>query len=393
MIGGLGSRVLQLVALVAVVAVGLFGGSASAAPPGLEAAKRSTVAIVDATQGIFGSGVVLRPGWVLTAGHVVDAAADYGLDYTVRLDDGVEYSYEVAKTSQTVDLALLRLSEDVGIPVAFGPKDVSSGDEVYALGYPTGLNGLVVTKGIVSSVNQETDGDLYLQTDASINPGNSGGPLVNAGGSLVGINVAKNAAQAVDNIGFAVPLDQVEEFLRDTSVTPAGAASLVASAGMASGPGAAAGAGGGGDAGLLLLGVFMAGAGAITWLVMSARRARLAIPNSSQSVGLSFGSSSAELTLGSRVQLSFSGPSGRWDREVDLPVIIGRAQDADISLDDNRVSRHHARVFAATASSKVMIQDLGSRNGVQAGDTKVAETGLDVGVSVQLGDTVVTRRA
>jgi serine protease Do len=52
-----------------------------------------------------------------------------------------------------------------------------------------------------------------LQTDAAINPGNSGGALVNADGLVIGINSAKLAANGVEGMGFAIPINTVSSIV------------------------------------------------------------------------------------------------------------------------------------------------------------------------------------
>ena len=50
--------------------------------------------------------------------------------------------------------------------------------------------------------------DTKIITDAAINSGNSGGPLINYYGEVMGVAIAKIASIGVDNIAFAIPVEQ-----------------------------------------------------------------------------------------------------------------------------------------------------------------------------------------
>jgi serine protease Do len=85
-----------------------------------------------------------------------------------------------------------------------------------------------VTTGVISALDRSLRaGDHtfhgFLQTDASINPGNSGGPLLNAEGSLIGINSAIYGGGA-QGIGFAIPINTamrvVNELIEHGEVQP-----------------------------------------------------------------------------------------------------------------------------------------------------------------------------
>jgi Do/DeqQ family serine protease len=156
----------------------------------------------------LGSGVIIsRAGHVLTNEHVVARASRI----QVTLSDGRELEATVVGADPTNDLAVLLVQTDEELPwIAPGTSyDVMVGEPVIAIGNPFGLSNTVTT-GVVSALDRSIRSSQntfhgFLQTDASINPGNSGGPLLNAEGSLIGINTA--IYSGAEGIGFAIPID------------------------------------------------------------------------------------------------------------------------------------------------------------------------------------------
>ncbi len=182
-----------------------------------------------------GTGVVLdAEGHVLTNAHVATAAGA-GADIRVALSDGRLYGATTVGTDASTDLAVLSITgaPDDLVPAAFGSSDaVEVGQQVMAVGNPLGLSDTVTT-GIISATDRPvTTSDSgsgaqrvpgtsgqgsepvvtnALQTDAAINPGNSGGPLVDAAGTVIGINssIASSTGASV-GLGFAIPGDEAQ---------------------------------------------------------------------------------------------------------------------------------------------------------------------------------------
>lgn len=183
------------------------------------------------TQGQGSGAVIDESGIIVTNFHVVQGA----VRVRIFFQDGNEpVDGRVIGTDPDRDLAVIQVPEPGLTPIKIGSSDaLRLGDEVIALGFPLGLGGPTVTKGIVSGKNrnlevprQNAEGgeDLVqfqglLQTDAAINPGNSGGPLIDTAGRLVGINTAAAGAGSAENVGFAIAIDSalpvIEEILSE----------------------------------------------------------------------------------------------------------------------------------------------------------------------------------
>jgi serine protease Do len=169
----------------------------------------------------LGSGFVVNDdGYVVNNNHVIEGetrisvvvyqGGSGGLTRK-RIDD-----VEIVALNPFVDLALLKLPpvENLKLTSEFlgNLEDLSVGDAVFAVGAPLGLE-RSVSQGILSTLNRNFDGLIYLQTDAAINPGNSGGPLFNMKGDVIG--VTNMGFRGTDNLGFAIPISYVKDFLRN----------------------------------------------------------------------------------------------------------------------------------------------------------------------------------
>ncbi len=167
-----------------------------------------------------GSGFFVNSnGMIVTNKHVV---GDQGADYTVITNDGKEYSAKVLARDPIKDIAVIKVEGNNFPTLGFGnSSDLKIGQTVVAIGNSLGEFSNSVSKGIISGLQRNVTAGSGLgqteqlsniiQTDAAINPGNSGGPLLNIDGKVIGINVAM--AQNAQNIGFAIPSDQIAKIV------------------------------------------------------------------------------------------------------------------------------------------------------------------------------------
>ena len=172
-----------------------------------------------APQEVSGSGVVIEGKRILTNAHVVGYASQVQIQAS---EAGDKVSATVVAIGRGIDLAILKLDDETFFdnhpPVARASLLPEVRDAVFAYGYPTGGNSLSITKGIVSRIEfvgySFASAGLRIQIDAAINPGNSGGPVI-AGDKMVGLAFA--GASNAQNIGYIIPNEEVELFLRDVA--------------------------------------------------------------------------------------------------------------------------------------------------------------------------------
>jgi S1-C subfamily serine protease len=171
----------------------------------------------------FAAGFVLRAdGWIVTAEHAVARARRV----VARLPDGRRVEARSIAADPLSDVAVARLDGAPElVPAAIAAAAPERGRPVAALGNPLGY-GASLTVGVVSAPTRDGGPDTpydLLQHDAALNPGSSGGPLVDAGGAVVGMNVAiADGARRDVGVAFAVPIEVVtriaDRLIRDGAV-------------------------------------------------------------------------------------------------------------------------------------------------------------------------------
>jgi signal transduction histidine kinase/pSer/pThr/pTyr-binding forkhead associated (FHA) protein len=89
-----------------------------------------------------------------------------------------------------------------------------------------------------------------------------------------------------------------------------------------------------------------------------------------------------------KIAIVSEGENGRvFDFEDTAEVVVGRDEQCSITLVDPKVSRRHARFFSR--NNRILVEDMGSSNGIRVNGMKVQEMALEEGDKVVLGDTIL----
>lgn len=348
-----------------------------------------------------GSGFVLSrvPGtrdeyYYLTNYHVVQGGQEIIVGFPT--DAGiVRYNAQPIRHSSELDLAVLRLRKDdasnthVPSVLAIAVREIRKGEAVAALGYPGSADaktsGLAdpaffettLTQGAVSKVSlgawEENGRKLEIvQHTAAVNTGNSGGPLLDECGQVVGINtqISLMTFGGVPTNGtfWASSSNAVHHFLADSDVpyaTETSACGAVAVVGTTS-------TNMGGPLAIwVIVAIAVSGVAAAATLtvVLIGRKpesGRGSPRFQSRERSHSSKGSGAELL---RLRIEGGQSIGLTSGQLIAGATIGRAVSNTLSLDDDTLSRSHARLDLSGRTLR--ITDLGSTNGTSVDGSRL----------------------
>lgn len=175
----------------------------------VERAGRSVVA-VHARPRFSSSGVIWRPGVIVTAQHTIRREEEI----TVTLPDGVNRAATLAGSDPGTDLAVLRVEEPAGTPAAQGAPETRPGHLALAVGRSED-SGVNATMGIISAVSgpwRTWRGgrlDQYIRLDLTMYPASSGAVVTDSAGTAIGI-----ATSALSRLaGLAIPASTINRVL------------------------------------------------------------------------------------------------------------------------------------------------------------------------------------
>lgn len=152
---------------------------------------------------------VIAPGIVATAWHCAAYYRDgnaLGIQFPATNSAGPDQRYDARITWATgvfdgladYDLALVEINTQERLPLAYGIPytELRITDEVMAIGYLGNLpfksgEGRIIAFADGADIDPSFPADeLLIFTDAMIDSGDSGGPLLDDGGTVIGVNVA-----------------------------------------------------------------------------------------------------------------------------------------------------------------------------------------------------------
>jgi S1-C subfamily serine protease len=167
----------------------------------VERAGKSVVA-VHARPRFSSSGVIWRPGVIVTTEHTIRREEEI----TVTLPDGTDNPATLVGADAGTDIAVLKLAEAAGEAATLSSAELRPGYLALAIGRSEN-SGVNATLGIISAVSGSWRTwrggrlDQYIRLDLTMYPSSSGAAVIDTSGTVIGI-----ATSGLSRIaGLAIP--------------------------------------------------------------------------------------------------------------------------------------------------------------------------------------------
>ena len=136
----------------------------------------------------------------------------------ITMTDGSKHKVEkVIGYDEEKDIAILKIEGSGFDALRLGDSDkIVSGEKVYAIGSPKGLEN-TISEGIISSTSREINGQKMIQITTPISDGSSGGALFNSKCQVIGITTG--GISDGQNLNLAVPINTMKSVEQNLSKT------------------------------------------------------------------------------------------------------------------------------------------------------------------------------
>jgi pSer/pThr/pTyr-binding forkhead associated (FHA) protein len=352
---------------------------------------------------------------VVTNFHVVDKNNEFVVIYRIGRDVQVVPA-RVVGTKPHLDLAVLRTDRDLpGMALTLAEFEPDKLTSIVTVGFPAAADDAVkgrpttvpeliqrlrdptsldatVTTGVVSRMTSAESATLNARTvqhNAAINPGNSGGPLFDQCANVVGVNTL--VALHSQGLFFSIHSAEVLRVLREFGIefaaakTPCAAAADSARSGL-----------------LLPVLIGMSALLALVALVLAVRsgarlggvgpyvdrltRMRVPLDRFTRRPSVPPAASANGRGPAGPLSLQSTGGRGTHPLEEGSALVVGRAAESGIVIDDDTVSASHARLEIDAAGERVSVTDLGSSNGTFLNGSRVSSARAKAGDVLRFGE-------
>jgi S1-C subfamily serine protease len=171
-----------------------------------------------------GTGFVVKPGYVATAAHVVEASLPCNKDIVVIDFKGLRHTAKLAGFSSDKDLAVLTVDDQSLPPLPLADSTAyeasSAVVRIFTIGYPLLGNASRIDAAAISGEgsisNFDKSADVFITSGLNLNAGNSGGPVFVADTlQVLGIARAKLDPSLGEGIGHVIPISTFTSFFTE----------------------------------------------------------------------------------------------------------------------------------------------------------------------------------